>query len=177
MIQRLIKIIRDRIHLDRDAVGYFRSLGVKIGEGTIFYGPTKDMFSSEPYLVKIGKNCHITSGVNFIPHDGGALVVRSRHPKLDLVAPIIVGDRCFIGAMSTILAGVTIGDDCIIGAGAVVTKNIPSGSVAVGIPARVIKTTAEYEANAIKKSVETKGLNSADKRARLLEIYKDVLAD
>jgi acetyltransferase-like isoleucine patch superfamily enzyme len=54
--------------------------------------------------------------------------------------PITIGSDVWIGAKATILPGVTIGDRCIVGANAVVTKDIPEGSVAVGIPAKVVKT-------------------------------------
>jgi acetyltransferase-like isoleucine patch superfamily enzyme len=57
----------------------------------------------------------------------------------------IVGDYARIGANSTILPGVKIGNNALIGAGSVVTKDIPAGSVAVGNPARVIKTVAELD--------------------------------
>lgn len=53
--------------------------------------------------------------------------------------PVTIGDDVWIGAKATILPGVTIGNRCIIGANAVVTKDVPEGSVAVGIPAKVIK--------------------------------------
>lgn len=53
---------------------------------------------------------------------------------------ITIGSNCWIGAKVTVLAGVNIGDDCIIGAGSVVTKSIPDNSVAVGNPAKVIKS-------------------------------------
>ncbi|MBR0384699.1 MAG: sugar O-acetyltransferase, partial [Eubacteriaceae bacterium] len=48
-------------------------------------------------------------------------------------------EDCWIGSNSTILSGVTIGDGAIVGAGAVVTKDIPAGLVAAGVPARVIR--------------------------------------
>ena len=51
-----------------------------------------------------------------------------------------IGNRVDIGTGVVILGDLTIGDDVIIGANAVVTKDIPPGSVAVGIPAKVIKT-------------------------------------
>ena len=57
----------------------------------------------------------------------------------ETVAPITIEDDCWIGANVVITAGVTIGKHSVIGGGSVVTKNIPSFSVAVGNPARVIK--------------------------------------
>lgn len=55
-------------------------------------------------------------------------------------APIIVENDCWIGANVVAVAGVTIGKHSIVAAGSIVTKNIPPYSVAVGNPARVIKT-------------------------------------
>ncbi|MBK1857180.1 hypothetical protein JIN80_02845 [Cerasicoccus arenae] len=53
--------------------------------------------------------------------------------------PIIVEDDVWIGGRVNLTAGVTIGSGSVIGAGSVVTKDIPAGSIAVGIPAKVIK--------------------------------------
>lgn len=52
---------------------------------------------------------------------------------------VFIGKHCWIGAGCIILKDVHIGDNCVIGAGSVVTKNIPSCSIAVGVPAKVIK--------------------------------------
>jgi maltose O-acetyltransferase len=54
--------------------------------------------------------------------------------------PIHIGSNVWIGSGAIILGGVTIGDHAVIGAGAVVTKDVPARTVAVGNPARVIKT-------------------------------------
>jgi acetyltransferase-like isoleucine patch superfamily enzyme len=51
-----------------------------------------------------------------------------------------IGRDCWIGAGAKILGGVTIGDGCVIGAGAVVTTDLPAYSIAVGVPARVVKS-------------------------------------
>lgn len=53
---------------------------------------------------------------------------------------ITIGDDCWLGGGVTVCPGITIGDRSIIGAGAVVTHDIPSDSMAVGNPARVIRT-------------------------------------
>nr|WP_315224039.1 acyltransferase [uncultured Flavobacterium sp.] len=54
-------------------------------------------------------------------------------------APIIIEDNSWIGANVVVVAGVTIGRHSIIAAGTVVTKNVPSYSIAAGNPARIIK--------------------------------------
>jgi len=59
--------------------------------------------------------------------------------------PVRIGSRVWIGAGSIILPGVTIGDNTVIGAGSVVTKDIPSGVVAVGNPCRVMREIGDRD--------------------------------
>ena len=59
-------------------------------------------------------------------------------PKV-LCQPVLIGDNVFIGPACTILKGVTIGNDSVIAAGSVVTKDVPAGSVAGGVPARLLR--------------------------------------
>ena len=126
-------------------IKYYRSIGVQIGEGTRIYSKDTDIFSSEPWVVKIGNNCHITGGVKFITHDGGTLILdKEEGGDFVLVGDITVGNNVYFGLRTLIMPGVTIGDNVIIGAGSIVTKDIPSNSVAVGIPARVISTKEKY---------------------------------
>lgn len=54
-------------------------------------------------------------------------------------APVIIGNNVWIGGGAILLPGVTIGDNVVIGAGSVVTKDIPSNSVACGNPCRVVR--------------------------------------
>lgn len=54
-------------------------------------------------------------------------------------APVIIGDRVWIGGGVIIMPGVTIGDNVVIGAGSVVTKDIPSNVIAYGNPCRVVR--------------------------------------
>lgn len=62
-----------------------------------------------------------------------------RNTRQEWAKPVTIGNNCWIGGSVTILPGVTIGDNCTIGAGSVVTHDIPSNSIAVGNPCRVIK--------------------------------------
>lgn len=63
----------------------------------------------------------------------------TRNSGLESALPITVGNDVWIGAGTQVLPGVTIGDNVVIGAGSVVVKDIPSNSVAVGNPCRVIR--------------------------------------
>ena len=51
-----------------------------------------------------------------------------------------MGDNVWLGAGASVLDGVTLGRDVVVGAGAVVTSDLPDGSVAVGVPARVVRS-------------------------------------
>lgn len=72
------------------------------------------------------------------------------HPKLrqqgyQYNMPIHIGKNCWIGAGALIMPGITIGDNTVIGAGSVVTKDIPSGVVAVGVPCKVVREISELD--------------------------------
>jgi maltose O-acetyltransferase len=69
--------------------------------------------------------------------DSGTHDPESLEPQL---LPITIGDRVWCGINVTIIAGVSIGNDVVLGAGSVVCKDIPSNSIAVGVPAKVIKS-------------------------------------
>ncbi|HSM37883.1 MAG TPA: sugar O-acetyltransferase [Candidatus Limnocylindrales bacterium] len=64
----------------------------------------------------------------------------ARRAKWESAGPIVVGDNAWLGGGVIVLAGVSIGADSVIGAGAVVTRDIPAGVLAVGNPARVIRS-------------------------------------
>jgi acetyltransferase-like isoleucine patch superfamily enzyme len=156
--------IRTEVQLRKDPLRYFRGLGVRIGEGTRFFGADAFMFGSEPYLVQVGRGCFITNGVKFITHDGAALLFRDRYPDLDLVAPIRIGNGVFIGSSAIIMPGVTIGDRCIVGAGSIVTRSVEEGSVIAGVPAKRLKSTEEYLEAALARTVGTKRMSPKEKR-------------
>ncbi|RZK18327.1 MAG: sugar O-acetyltransferase, partial [Hymenobacter sp.] len=59
---------------------------------------------------------------------------------LELAWPITIGSDCWLGGGAIVCPGVTIGAGCVIGAGAVVTKDVLPYSLAVGNPARVVRS-------------------------------------
>ncbi|MEZ7002244.1 sugar O-acetyltransferase [Streptomyces sp. AD55] len=89
--------------------------------------------------ITIGEDCQIGPNVQLLtpthPLEPGP-----RRDKLEAARPIVIGDNVWIGGGAIVLPGVTIGDDSVVGAGAVVTKDVPPGVVAVGNPARTVRT-------------------------------------
>lgn len=68
------------------------------------------------------------------------LSTQGRRDRIATARPVVIGDDVWIGGNATVLPGVTIGSNVVIGAGAVVTKSIPANSLALGVPARVVRT-------------------------------------
>lgn len=127
-------------------IAYLRSCGCSIGKGTYFQSPqTACIDTTRPLLVEIGENCTMLENFLLLTHDNiTRCFVPIYHEFLPSSGPVTIGNNVYFARNCTVLKGVTIGDNCIIGFGSVVTKNIPSGSVAVGCPARVICTIEEY---------------------------------
>ncbi len=63
-----------------------------------------------------------------------------RRAKWEAAEPITIGDNVWLGGGVIVCPGVTIGENTVVGAGAVVTKDLPANTVAVGNPARVIRS-------------------------------------
>ncbi len=80
----------------------------------------------------IGNDVLVYHGVTL---GGKTLDPVKRHPT--------VGDRVIIGAGAKLIGAITIGDDCAVGANAVVTKDMPKGTVAVGVNARLLNLTGD----------------------------------
>ena len=91
--------------------------------------------------VYIGRNTLIAPSVNIFT--AGHPLDADERDSWEYCKPVRIGERCWIGGGVTICPGVTIGDRVVIGAGATVTADIPSDSLAVGTPARVIRKLNE----------------------------------
>jgi acetyltransferase-like isoleucine patch superfamily enzyme len=117
-------------------VPHARRKGVTVGKRCRIYIRS---FGSEPFLISIGNDVTITSGVRIITHDGSTCLVRDANGRrYQHFAAVTIGDNVFIGVNSVILPGITIGSNVVVGAGSVVTRDIPDGSVFAGNPARLI---------------------------------------
>ncbi|MCW8126430.1 sugar O-acetyltransferase [Microbulbifer halophilus] len=131
--------LRDLLELAGEAhiePNFFCDYGFNICIGESFYA-NHNLTILDVCRVEIGAN------VLFGP---GVMLSAATHP-LDPVerlttesgAPIRIGDSVWLGGNVAVLPGVTIGDNCVIGAGSVVNRDIPSNTLAVGNPCRVVR--------------------------------------
>jgi acetyltransferase-like isoleucine patch superfamily enzyme len=104
----------------------------------VFIGPYAVIYGHGG--VTIGKDslvamhCRILSSNHTIPGRD-----RKIRWEVDVLLPTKIGEDVWLGAGVTVLGGVTIGDGCVVGAGAVVAKDLPPYSVAMGVPAKVVR--------------------------------------
>ncbi len=163
---RIITFIYFR-YLLKDAIGYARHLGVKVGVGCRIFNFS---FGSEPFLVEIGDRVTITSGVRMLTHDGATWLIRDEKGRRYHFANVKIGNDVFVGIDSIIMPGVQIGNNVIIAAGSVVTKSIPSNSIVAGNPAKIICTYREYKEKTLDTCIADTDMDySQDYKDRVLQ--------
>ncbi len=125
-------IVRTGARLGKGCVimmGAVINIGAEVGDKTMV-----DMNAVIGARALIGKNCHIGAGSVI----AGVLEPPSKNP-------VRIGDDVLVGANAVVLEGVRIGKGSVIAAGAIVTKNIPAGVVAAGVPAQIIKKVKDIK--------------------------------
>lgn len=117
---------------------FYCDYGKQIRVGKRFFANFGFTVLDEAY-VTIGDDCFVGPNVSIYTACHSTDPVQ-RNTRMEWAKQVVIGNNVWIGGSVTILAGVTIGDNTTIGAGSVVTRDIPANSIAVGNPARVIKT-------------------------------------
>ena len=112
-----------------------------IGDRThLGYGLTISVGNS----VKIGNDCLIAGGCFIADNDGHPIDpyrrIRKEPVNGEEIDPVVIEDNVWIGTGSVILKGVTIGEGSVVAANSLVTRSIPPYSIAMGVPAKIIKS-------------------------------------
>ena len=116
-----------------------------MGGGTKFRPNSTQIDMTRPSLVTIGANCYFNEHFTLLTHDWVTQVFLNAGMEfLPSSGRVTIGNNVSTGYNVTVLKGVTIGDNVFIGANSVVTKSIPSNSIAVGAPCKVICTLQEF---------------------------------
>lgn len=112
--------------------------GSKVGERAYLWG------GDTVGRITIGENCRLGPEVFVTASDYGRMpdqhIVDQPRDERD----IVIGNDVWLGARVFVGTGVTIGDGCVVSAGSVVTRDLPPYSIAVGIPARVVRRREDY---------------------------------
>lgn len=120
-------------------VDYLRKRGASIGEDVELIN--FQCSGKDATCLQIGNRVTLT-GCRILTHD--ASTKRFLGNDCNKIGRVVIGDDVFVGINSVILPNVKIGNRVVIGAGCIVTRDIPSNSVVVGNPARVICTCDEF---------------------------------
>ena len=143
-LKKLLSRIRGEQNIDK-----LLNRGLRVGDNFVrMSGVIID--PSHCWHITIGDNVTLAPNVHILAHDAASKVILN----YTRVANVSIGNNVFVGAGTIVLPGVSIGNNVVIGAGSVVAKDIPDNSVAVGVPAKVIKPIEEYIASEKKKMQE-----------------------
>lgn len=134
ILKQIINVVGDSIIIEPS---FWCDYGYNITIGNNFYA-NHNLVILDAAPVIIGDNVFIAPNCG-IYTAGHPTNVELRNKGLEYAKPITIGNNVWIGANCAILPGVTIGDNVTIGAGSVVNRDIPSNTIAVGNPCRVIK--------------------------------------
>ena len=146
----------DRVHLVGDT--YIQTgQGGSLNIGSDTFIQQRCQFSAYLEKIEIGCGVQIAPNCAFYPYNHGLESVKLiREQPLTTKGGIVIDDDALLGYGVIVLSGVRIGRGAVIGAGSVVTKDIPDGAIAAGVPARVIRMRGSSEGSKLATATDMK---------------------
>ena len=138
-------VLGDRVYVGRNTIIYCKNGDISIDENVSFSANCIVFSSNELTLKKnsvVAAFSYLLSGGEYDLDDATPVALQ---PGTCTKGPLQIGEDCWIGAGAKVLDGASLGDHCVIGAGSVVNRPIPANSIAVGVPARVVKSRKTAE--------------------------------
>lgn len=115
---------------------------VEIGDNVIF-DQNVSIVLAEGTKVSIGSGCRLANGVRIRTSDQH-FIYEKDGTRINYAKNVQIGNHVWLGASCVVMKGVNIGNGTVVGMNSMVTKNIPPNSIAVGTPARVIKSNIHW---------------------------------
>ncbi len=132
--------IGGNVYIGRNTIVYCKGGDIVLEDG-VNISSNCQIFSSNNLLIKqgtmIGAYSYFLSGGEYDYEDSTPFAEQS---GMCTRGPLVIGVNCWFGARVTVLDAACVGDHCVIAAGAVVNKPVAADSIAVGVPAKIIKS-------------------------------------
>lgn len=139
IIKKKYKIIED-FQFNGENINIYGDGELRVNENS-YIGDRSTIQLTEGTVVEIGKNAAISHNVRIYTSNRNPEDIIFNKQKVELkVGDVKIGNNCWVGANVFICQGIEIGDNCVIGANSVVSKSIPSNSIAAGAPIKILKS-------------------------------------
>ena len=148
-----------------------------VGAKTTMMGSKISMHESGN--IRIGKDCMFAGDIRMDTSDMHSIVDAATGQRINPPGDITIGNHVWLGLRVYVMKGVTIAEHCVIGAHAVVTHNIPSHSVAAGVPAKVIRSGVTWNRHRLPVNAKsrTASAHSNPPALTVLEAHSESLSN
>lgn len=129
---------------------------IDIGAGTTIEDAYLGAY--EGVAITLGADCMLASAVGIRAGDMHSILDKATGRRINPSKSIVIGDHVWLARGVTVLKGVSIGSGSVVGAQSLVTEDIPPESLAVGVPARVIRSGITWDRRRLLDRSDTSGI-------------------